>query len=325
MTTTDSSWAFPAQLRPKQEGLHFDLETALQSIVLVRSEVPERAFTAGVLGTERLGHGIVIRDDGLVLTIGYLITEAESIWLTTHDGAAVAGHALAYDHVTGFGLVLPLGRLDAPAMQRGESESAAVGDAVTVMGHGGVAHALEARVTAIREFAGYWEYLLERALFTTPVHPQWAGTALVGQNGRLLGVGSLLIQDTSGPRGHDANMFVPIELLEPILDEMLRLGRPARTPRPWLGMYTTQLQGVLVVGGLAQGGPAQRAGVQPGDVLIEVAGTRVDDLAGMLRQVWSLGPAGIEIPMTVLRAGASAAVSIKSADRTDFLAKPRRH
>src|SRR5579863_6845664 len=325
MSSTSGSWSFPARLRPKQEDLRFDLEAALQSIVLLRSEVPDGAFTAGVLGTERLGHGIVIREDGLVLTIGYLITEAETIWLTTHEGAVVAGHALAHDPVTGFGLVLPLGHLDAPAMRRGESLSVAVGDAVTVMGHGGLAHALDARIVAIREFAGYWEYLLERALFTAPVHPQWAGTALVGQDGQLLGVGSLLVQESAGTRTQDANMFVPIDLLQPILEEMLTLGRPARAPRPWLGMYTTQLQGVLVVGGLTQGGPAQRAGVRLGDVLLEVADTAVEDLASMLRKVWSLGPAGAEIPITLLRGGKTSAVSIHSADRNDFLAKPRRH
>src|SRR5262249_20026759 len=231
--TESMEWAFPERLQPQQEKLRFNLEAALQSVVQVPSEVPDEAFTASALGTERIGHGVVIGPDGLVLTIGYLITEAESIWLTTNSGAVVPGHALAYDQVTGFGLVLPLGRLDVPTMQRGSAANVAVGDSVTVIGHGGLEHALDARIIARREFAGYWEYLREEALFTAPAHPQWGGTALVGEDGRLLGVGSLLVQETAGAETIDANMFVPIDLLEPILADMVRFGRPTRAARPW--------------------------------------------------------------------------------------------
>jgi S1-C subfamily serine protease len=324
MTQTEN-WAFPDRLQPRQENLRFDLETALQSVVMVHSEIPDDAFTASVLGTERVGQGVVIGSDGLVLTIGYLITEAESIWLTTHEGAVVPGHALAYDQVTGFGLVLPLGRLDVPTMQRGSATLVSVGDGVTVIGHGGLEHALDAKVIARREFAGYWEYLLEEALFTSPAHPQWGGAALVGEDGRLLGVGSLLVQEATGAQTIDANMFVPIDLLEPILEDMLKLGRPAREARPWLGIYATPLKGALVVGGLTQGGPAHRAGVRLGDVLLEVAGQPVSDLAGLFRKIWSVGPAGSEIAMTLARGRSTSRVKVTSADRNDFLTKPRKH
>jgi S1-C subfamily serine protease len=320
-----TEWAFPERLQPRQENLHFDLDAALQSVVQVHSEIPDEAFTASVLGTERMGHGVVIGSDGLVLTIGYLITEAESIWLTANNGAVVPGHALAYDQVTGFGLVLPLGRLDVPTMQRGSASAATVGDSVTVIGHGGLDHALDAKIIARREFAGYWEYLLDEAIFTAPAHPQWGGTALVGQDGKLLGVGSLLVQEAAGPETVDANMFVPIDLLEPILEDMLKLGRPARAARPWLGLYATPLQGVLVVRGLTQGGPAQRAGVKLGDVLLEVGGEPVSDLAELFRKVWRVGPAGSKIPMTLARGRNTSHVRVTSADREDFLKKPRRH
>lgn len=326
-----TEWAFPERLQPRQENLRFDLDAALQSVVQIHSEIPDEAFTASVLGTERMGHGVVIGSDGLaagtglVLTIGYLITEAESIWLTTHDGAVVPGHALAYDQVTGFGLVMPLGRLDVPTMQRGSASSATVGDSVTVIGHGGLEHALDARIIARREFAGYWEYLLEEAIFTAPAHPQWGGTALVGHDGKLLGVGSLLVQEAAGPETVDANMFVPIDLLEPILEEMLKFGRPARAARPWLGLYATPLQGALVVRGLTQGGPAQRAGVKLGDVLLEVGGEPVSDLAELFRKVWRVGPAGSQISMTLARGRNTSRVRVTSADREDFLKKPRRH
>src|SRR5882757_7441843 len=272
-----------------------------------------------------MGNGVVIGSDGRVLTIGYLITEAESIWLTTNDGAVVPGHALAYDQVTGFGLVLPLGRLDVPTMQRGSAASTQIGDSVIVIGHGGLEHTLDAKVIARREFAGYWEYLLDDALFTSPPHPQWGGTALVGEDGRLLGVGSLLVQETVAAQTLDANMFVPIDLLEPILEDMTKLGRPARSPRPWLGMYTTPMQGNLVVGGLTQNGPAHRAGVRLGDVVLEVAGEPVADLADLFRRVWSTGPAGAEVPMTLARGKSTSRIRVASADRDDFLTKPRRH
>jgi S1-C subfamily serine protease len=320
-----SNWAFPPRLQPQQEDLGFDLDAALRSVVLVHAEIPEEAFTASILGTERIGHGTVIGEDGLVLTIGYLITEAESIWLTTYDGTVVPGHALAYDQVTGFGLILPLGKLGITPLLRGSAAATTVGDGVIVIGHGGIEHALDARVIARREFAGYWEYLLEDALFTSPPHPQWGGTALVGQNGRLVGVGSLLVQENVGAETLDANMFVPIDLLEPILEDMKRIGRPARSPRPWLGMYTTPMQGSLVVGALTQGGPAHRAGVRLGDVVLEVAGEPVSDLADLFRRVWERGSAGAEVPLTLARGKSTSRIRVTSADREDFLTKPRRH
>jgi S1-C subfamily serine protease len=320
-----SNWAFPPRLQPQPDELRFDLEAALKAVVLVHAEIPDEAFTASILGTERIGHGTVIGPDGLVLTMGYLITEAETIWLTAHDGTVVPGHALAYDQVTGFGLILPLGSLDVAPIARGSAAHTTVGDGVIVIGHGGVEHSLDAKVIARREFAGYWEYLLEDALFTSPPHPQWGGTALVGKDGRLLGVGSLLVQETVGTETIDANMFVPIDLLDPILEDMKKLGRPARNPRPWLGMYTTPMQGSLVVGALTQGGPAHRAGVRLGDVVLEVAGEPVADLADLFRRVWETGSAGTEVPLTLARGKSTSRIRITSADREDFLTKPRRH
>jgi S1-C subfamily serine protease len=320
-----SNWAFPPRLQPQPDELRFDLEAALQSVVLVHAEIPDEAFTASILGTERIGHGTVIGADGLVLTMGYLITEAETIWLTAHDGTVVPGHALAYDQVTGFGLILPLGQLDVAPIERGSAANTTIGDSVIVIGHGGVEHSLDAKVIARREFAGYWEYLLEDALFTSPPHPQWGGTALVGQDGRLLGVGSLLVQESVGTETIDANMFVPIDLLDPILEDMKKLGRPARSPRPWLGMYTTPMQGSLVVGALTQGGPAHRAGVRLGDVVLEVAGEPVADLADLFRRVWQTGSAGTEVPLTLARGKSTSRIRVTSANREDFLTKPRRH
>jgi S1-C subfamily serine protease len=319
------NWAFPAALQPSSDEARFDLDAALDAVVLLRAEIPEDAFTAPILGTERAGNGVVIRDDGLILTIGYLITEAESIWLTSNRGAVVQGHALAYDQSTGLGLVLPLGSLGVRPLQRGSPASVDKGVEVIVIGHGGRPHALKARIIAKREFAGYWEYVLDQALFTAPAHPQWGGAALVGEDGRLLGIGSLLVQESVGGRAVDGNMFVPIDLLAPILDELLTLGRAARPPRAWLGIYATEMDGYLVIGGLAPGGPAERAGVKLGDLVLEVGGERVAGLAAMFRRIWSAGPAGSVVTLTLSHRGASSNIQIRSADRNDFLKKPRLH
>ena len=320
-------WAFDESLQPRDAELNFDLAPALDAVLLLRAEIPEDAFTGGILGTERVGYGVVIREDGLVLTIGYLITEAESIWLTTNAGAVVAGHALAYDQATGFGLVQPLGDLRAPMLARGSAAAVSAGDEVFVIGHGGRAHALKAKVFAKREFAGYWEYLIEDALFTVPAHPQWGGAALLDTGGRLVGIGSLLLQEAEGEgeEPEQSNMFVPIDLIEPILEDLLAHGRAARAPRPWLGMYTQHVDGRLTVGGLAPGSPAERAGVQAGDLVLGVAGERTASLADFLRKVWRLGGPGVEVPLMLARQGDVLRLSVRSADRGDFLKKPRLH
>jgi len=319
------NWAFPDTLQPSPDETAFDLGAALDAAVMLRTEIPEDAFTAPILGTERAGNGVVIRDDGLILTIGYLITEAESIWITTNRGAVVQGHALAYDQGSGFGLVMPLGRLGVRPLARGSVAGVTTDSPVLVLGHGGRAHSLKARVVSKREFAGYWEYVLDEALFTTPAHPQWGGAALVGEDGKLLGIGSLLVQEAVGGKSVDGNMFVPIDLLAPILDEMLASGRPARPPRAWLGLYIAEMEGRLVVGGLAPGGPAERAGLKLGDLILEVGGEPVAGLAALFRKIWSCGPAGAEVPLAFSRRGTTSTVRIRSADRSDFLKKPRLH
>ncbi len=322
---SESDWAFPAGLRPRQEDWRFDLDAALDALVLVRAEIPEDAYTAPILGTERAGNGVVIREDGLVLTVGYLITEASSVWLTTSSGAVVAGHPLAYDQQTGFGLVLPLGRLDAQVMLRGSAARCRVGDEVVVAGHGGRAHALKGRIFDKREFAGYWEYVLDEALFAAPAHPQWGGSALIGADGKLLGIGSLLVEEKAGERNVQGNMFVPVDILEPILEDLVLRGKAQRPVRPWLGMYTTEVGSKLVVAGLASGGPAEKAGLKIGDIVVEVSEQRVRGLAELFRSIWRMGPAGCEVPLTISRGGARLNVRLRSADRSDFLKKPSLH
>jgi S1-C subfamily serine protease len=316
----------PPEDQPKPAEYGYDLDAAMNAVVGLRAVVPEDAFTAQTLGTERAGNGVVIRDAGLVLTIGYLITEAESIWLSPNVGSPVPGHALAYDQETGFGLVQALARLDLPALPLGDSALANVGDRVVVAGFGGRQRSVAARIVAKQEFAGYWEYVLDEAIFTAPSHPNWGGTAVIGAAGELIGIGSLQLEQgrEKAPSAH-LNMVVPINLLKPILDDLLRHGRPNRPPRPWLGFYAAEIEDRIVVIGLAERGPAQRAGLRTGDVVTAVAGHEIATLAGLFRRIWSLGNAGVDVPMQIERNGRSIEQKIASSDRSRFFKVPRLH
>ncbi|MDQ6436932.1 S1C family serine protease [Mesorhizobium sp. LHD-90] len=299
-----------------------DLEHAMRSIVTLQSTIPEDAFTATVLGTQRSGSGVVIGDKGLVLTIGYLVTEAEDIWLTGTDGRAVPGHALAFDQETGFGLVQAMGAFDLPALEFGSSRKAKPGDKVVLAG-GGRGQFVRADIVTKQEFAGYWEYLLDEAVFTAPAHPLWGGAGLIGADGKLLGIGSLLMQMAAKGSRQDINMVVPIDLLPPVLDDLLKYGRVDKPPRPWLGIYSSDNDDKVVVMDVDARGPAAAAGLKQGDVVTDVRDEQVDDLADFYRKVWKSGEAGVEIPMRVVRNGRDLWLRVKSADRRDFLRKPR--
>jgi S1-C subfamily serine protease len=297
------------------------IETTLRSVVALRASVPEDAFTAATLGTQREGSGVVIADSGLVLTIGYLITEAEEVWLSTQGGQAVPGHAMAYDQETGFGLVQALGRLGLPALPFADAARARVGDPVVLAD--GIGRSVEAKIVARQEFAGYWEYLLDEAIFTAPAHPSWGGAGLIDAEGRLLGIGSLHLQMARDEKVTGINMVVPINLLVPILDDLMTRGRVNRPPRPWLGTFAAEDDGKVVVMSVSERGPAAAAGMRRGDVIAEVRDGEVASLADFYRKVWTSGPAGTEIPIRVLRDGRERWIRIHSADRTSFLRKPR--
>ena len=305
------------------EDFAFDLDRALLSVVGLQAKVAEDASTASTLGTERSGSGEVIRESGLVLTIGYLILEAESLWLSTADGRAIPGHGLACDQETGFGLVQALGRLGVPALPLGRSSELAAGDPVILAG-GGRRQSVRASVVGKQEFAGYWEYLLDEALFTAPAHPFWGGTGLIGRDGALLGIGSLNVQQVTergAPR--DINMVVPIDVLKPVLDELLTYGRRNRAARPWLGLYSAESDGKVVIAGLSERGPAASAGMRVGDIVWAVRDASVQSLADFYRKVWASGAAGAEIPIEVLRDNRTVWVRVKSVDRQALLKSPR--
>jgi S1-C subfamily serine protease len=318
-------WRVSPTVQPKPGDYGYDLDAALASVVGLRAIIPSDAFTAETLGTERAGHGVVIRD-GIILTIGYIVTEAETIWLTLGDGRAVPGHILAYDQETGFGLVQALARLDVKPLALGNSGKAELGERVVVGGVGGRQRSVAARIVAKQEFAGYWEYVLDEAIFTAPAHPNWGGTAVIGSSGELIGIGSLQLQSAreKSPDEH-LNMVVPIDLLKPILDDLLKFGRPNRPARPWLGLYATEVEDKVVIVGVAKGGPAQRADLRTGDILLAVNGTDISTLAQLFRRIWSLGEAGAEIPLMVWRDGDTFQVTVNSSDRNRFLKAPKMH
>jgi S1-C subfamily serine protease len=326
MSSSLSDWQVAPELRPKPQDYGYDLEAALSSMVALRAIVPGDAFTAETLGTERAGNGVIIRDNGVVLTIGYLITEAESIWLHLNDGRTVPGHVLGYDQETGFGLVQALARLDVRAMPVGDSSMVQVGERVVLAGAGGRQRSVAARIAARQEFAGYWEYVLDEAFFTAPAHPNWGGTALIGHAGELLGIGSLQLErPREGGSSEHLNMVVPIDLLKPILDDLLTMGRPNRPPRPWLGIYATAMEERVVIVGLADDGPAERADMRTGDVVLAVAGNEVSELPDLFRRIWSLGNAGVEVPLTIYRDGRTLDLRVASGDRNRFLKGPSLH
>jgi S1-C subfamily serine protease len=321
-----SDWKIPAAAQPKADDYSYDLEHTLSSVVGLHTTIPADAFTAETLGTERAGNGVFIRGNGLVLTVGYLITEAETIWITLGDGRSVPGHVLGYDQETGFGLVQALAKLDVPVLEIGQSASAAIGERVVVGGFGGRQRSVAARIVAKQEFAGYWEYVLDEAIFTAPSHPNWGGTALIGPAGELLGIGSLQLQHAA-ERGQtqNINMIVPIDLLEPIIDDLLKFGRRNAPPRPWLGLYATEVENRLVIVGLADRGPARKADLKTGDIILSVAGKDVHDLASFFRLIWAQGQAGVDVPITIYRDGETMDVRVKSSERNKFLKGPSLH
>ena len=319
-----SRWEVPPGQQPRPEDVDFDLAKALRSIVSLHAEIPEDAFTADVLGTERTGSGVVISESGLVLTIGYLITEAENVWLKGAYGPVTPAHPIAVDMETGFGLVQALGPLELPAMALGDSLSAEIDDPVVMAGGGGVAQAVNARIVGKEPFSGYWEYHIDEALFTAPAHPLWGGAGLIGADGRLLGIGSLHVQQTGGEGdSEDVNMIVPIHLLPPILDDLKRYGRVNKPARPWLGVYSTESGGRVIVADVSEEGPAGAAGLRSGDIIASVRDRAVDSLTDFYREIWACGPAGAEIPIEIVRDKRTLWLRIKSADRASFLKKPR--
>ena len=312
-----------ARLRPTASAYPFDLDQVLSSVVALEAHVPADAFTARILGTERLGNGVVISENGLVLTMGYLITEAREVVLTLNDGARVPAHVLGIDGHSGLGLVQALEPLGLPPIRLGTSKVLEAGSPVVIAGAGGRSHAAAGQVLTRMPFAGYWEYLLDEAIITAPAHPHWSGAALIGPQGELVGVGSLsLAGQSQDGASKPMNMFVPAELLPPILDDLAR-GQPPHPPRPWLGVFAQETAAHVIVVGVSPGSPAERAELHAGDLILAVDSEPVADLAEFYTKLWAQGPAGATVPLRIQREEDVFDVEIRSVDRNALLKKPR--
>ncbi len=296
------------------------VEEILNAIVKIHSNIPKDAHTAGTLGTEREGYGVLIDARGYIVTINYLILEAETIEVVGPEGKPINATFAGYDPDTGLGLLRTDQPIHAKPMKLGDSAKLKEGDRVLVAGYGGEESVMGAQVIARKELTATWEYFLEKAIFTSPPYPNFGGAALIGRDGGLLGIGSLLTQLTmEGVGAVPCNMFVPIDLLAPVLSDLIATGRSGKTPRPWLGVNAEEDRGRVFVTRVTSGGPAERAALQPGDIIVKVNGKDVNGLIDFYQKVWGLGPAGIEVPLSILRGSQIRDITVRSADRYPFL------
>jgi len=301
----------PSRPRPRSERTVDAL-----SVVKLRSRAFAGARSIRTLGAQREGTGVVIDAKGLVLTIGYLILEAETVELSTADGTVFPATVIGYDGATGFGLLRALRPLPIAPVELGESAGLAPPARVLIVGFDGVAPAV---VVSRRQFVGFWEYLLDDAIYTAPATVNWSGAALLNHEGKLLGIGSLSVNDAIGKDSQvPGNMFVPIDLLKPLLGDLIAKGRSSARPRPWLGVQTQEVQGNVIVTRVTPDSPADAASIRPGDVIVSLGGQQVTSQADFYTRVWARGDAGVEVPLEVLRGGRIQSVTIKSGDRDRY-------
>jgi S1-C subfamily serine protease len=303
-----------------------EAEQLLKAVVKVKSTISKEARTAGALGTTREGNGVLIDSDGHILTIGYLILEALDIEVVDQEGQKIRARHIGYDHKSGFGLIRADKALNITPIQLGQSSDIQEGDPVLVIGHGGVESVQGVRVVFRGEFTGYWEYLLENAIYTTPPYANYGGAALIGRDGKLLGIGSIFTRKTIAVLGTvPCNMFVPIDLLRPILSRLIATGSSGEPPQPWLGLQIDEVRGRLFVLQVTSGGPAEKAGLESGDIILKVDKKAVRGLADFYRKVWSLGKAGVEVPIAVLQGIEIRDIVVRSGDRNQYFSiNPRK-
>ena len=293
-------------------------EDTLAAVIGVQAKIQSNARSAESLGTQRRGTGVLIRDD-YVLTIGYLVIEAEAIHLTGADGRTVPATVAAYDHASGFALLRVVGTLNAKPLVLGDSGALAEREPGLVIPAPSREAPTLVHVVSRRPFSGSWEYLLDAAIFTYPPVADWSGAPLIGANGELLGIGSLIVPDAGAPGTQSpGNMFVPVDLLKPILEDLIADGRRRGPARPWLGVNADEFRGHLFVSRVSPEGPAERAGLRAGDIVVAVSGEHVSTLAEFYRKIWARGGAGVEVPIRVLQGAQLREVSVRSIDRVDY-------
>lgn len=312
--------AFAQPASARAEGV--EAERLFGAIVKVSTHAVPDARSSATLGSEREGTGVVIGDNGLILTIGYLIVEAEDVTIIDAKGRSLAARIVGYDHATGFGLVKTIVPLDVKPVTLGDSAKVSERDPVMIAS--AVADSVAfAFVVSKRAFTGDWEYALEQALYTSPPMLNWSGAGLFDRDGRLLGVGSLIVREANDDEPRiPGNMFVPINLLKPILPDLVKSGRRSGPPRPWLGVAAEEVSGRLVVNRVSPEGPAERAGIKPGDIILGVGSDSVRTRAEFYKKVWARGNAGAEIPLKVLQGVDVKEVPVPSIDRIEYFKRP---
>jgi S1-C subfamily serine protease len=307
-----------AQVAPS-EGPKAGADDLLSSVVRIKTYINPDGRTVDNLGQERDGSGIVIDDDGLILTIGYLMVEAHAAEAITNDGRKIPATVIGYDHDTGFGLLKAVAPLKVRPILFGNSKDLKVGEPVLAASFGGRDGIAPARVVSRREFAGSWEYLVDGAIYTAPAHSHWSGAALITREGKLVGVGSLIVGDAAGDGGGAGNLYIPTDLLKPILGDLIANGAVGGTPKPWIGLSTQATDRGLVVVRVTTDSPAEKAGLRKGDVITNVAGDKPKTLPDFYRKLWSLGAAGITVPLDIERDGKDEHIDIQSINRMDHL------
>lgn len=298
-----------------------EAEETLSAIVRVQAKILPGARSAATLGALREGSGALVRE-GYVATIGYLVIEAESIEVTGADGRSVPAALAGYDHASGFGLLRLLAPLAGKPLPLGDAAALAEREPALVASYGTGDNLSVVSVVSRRPFSGSWEYLLDSAIYTYPPVMNWSGAALISKRGELVGLGSLILADVTGA-GMQApgNLFVPVDLLKAILEDLIARGKAPGPARPWLGINTEELRGNLFVTRVSPDGPADRAGIARGDMLIGIGAEEVSLLADFYRKLWARGAAGGEVTLRVLRGGEVKDVTLRSIDRLEYFRK----
>jgi S1-C subfamily serine protease len=312
----------PEKSPAREEAAAHPLAEAAQAVVSVKARALANARSATTLGVDRSGSGVLIEPGGLVLTIGYLILEADSVDVTSSKGRTVPATVVAYDHATGFGLLRPIGPLDVKPAKLGSSGAIDTDERLMIASGAGESGVSVATVVSRRRFAGYWEYLIDGAIFTSPPRLDHSGAALINKEGELVGIGSLFVMDAQNPGERlPGNMFVPVDLLKPVMEEMVATGRQKGGVRPWIGLSSVEDDGRIKVLRVSQDGPAERAGLKPGDIILAIAGQKVEKLEEFYRRLWSSGAPGVEVSLKVLQGVEVRDLKIRSIDRMEFVRK----
>lgn len=289
------------------------------ALVRIRAVAAPNARSNSTVGREREGTGAVIGNDGLILTIGYLVLEAEDVKITDWRGRSYPARVLANDHATGLSLLKTSSPLDVLPVPLGDSSKLSNGETVLIAGWGGIPDTARAYVVSRRPFTSNWEYMLDEAIFTSPATTGWSGAALVDSKGTIVGVGSLLLPEAiPGRQELWGNMFVPIDALKPILGDLIKTGRRQSAPRPWLGVGADEVFGRLIVSRVSPDGPADSAGVKKGDIILGVGNDPVSSRAELYEKLWSTNRAGDVIKLRVLQGAEIREVDVKSIGRDDY-------